>query len=54
MDASMDPFEVDNMETYVIEDTSTSESCNALLEFATTSTILWDKQFLPDFLMKLI
>ena len=45
MDASMDPFGAEDFETHVAEDTSTGESCDALLDSATTHTILRDKKF---------
>ena len=40
MDVSMDPFGAKDFETHVTEDTSTGESCDALLDSATTHTIL--------------
>jgi len=43
MDASLDSFGVEDLETYIVEDTSTNESSNTLFVSANTHTILWDK-----------
>lgn len=47
MDASIDPFRAHegDPQSYVAEDTSIGESCDALLDSATTHTILKDKNF---------
>jgi len=45
MDASMDPFQDDEMTTYVAEDNSPGESHGVLLDSASTHTILREKSF---------
>jgi len=49
MDASMDSFGAKDFETHVVvEDTSLSESSDALFDSATTHTILRDKNFCDE------
>jgi len=45
MDACVDPYGAEEFEAHVAEDTSTGESCVAVLDSAITYTILQDKQF---------
>lgn len=45
MKASMNPFGVEDLETYIIEDTSTSKSFDVLLDSAIIHTILQDILF---------
>jgi hypothetical protein len=43
METSMDSLEAEDLEMHVGEDTSTGESCDTFLDFATIHAILRDK-----------